>query len=96
MKDIIAWAIANNVSESIIPREESQLADLTELFLINTQLTTLPESIGQLKNLKKLSILFNRLTTLEGLEKLTKLKELYVRNNRAVMTKRLPGCIIFC
>ncbi|MHA1386077.1 MAG: leucine-rich repeat domain-containing protein, partial [Candidatus Helarchaeota archaeon] len=49
----------------------------------DNQLTTLPESIGNLKSLKELYLEGNELTTLpESIGNLKSLKELYLRNNK--------------
>ncbi len=58
---------------------------MTELYLCNNQLTRIPESIGNLTNLTRLSLNDNQLTNLpEGIENLSKLTELYLEGNPLV------------
>ena len=58
------------------------ISNLKSLDLRGNQLTTLPESIGNLKNLKSLDLRGNQLTTLpQSIGNLTNLEKLYLFNN---------------
>jgi len=63
--------------------QEALDTNATELDLSFMRLTTLPESIGNLTNLKTLEVQKNQLTTLpDSIGNLTNLKELYVYDNK--------------
>ena len=57
------------------------LSNLKELDLNDNQLTSIPESIGNLTKLERLYLQNNQLTSLEGIENLTNLKVLKLSNN---------------
>ncbi len=66
-----------------LPESIGQLAELQELNVSYTALTTVPESLGQLAQLQKLEVQCNQLTALpECVGELTQLKELSVHNNQ--------------
>jgi hypothetical protein len=73
----------------IIPRELGNLNLLEELNIENTLIETLPNDIGKLYNLKKLSIISNNNLTSLPIEigKLKNLKELIIKENDV---RRLP------
>ncbi len=59
--------------------EEAQLSGATELYLSNTELTELPESIGKLTQLQELDVSGNQLTKLpESIGKLKQLKTIWL------------------
>jgi len=61
------------------------MSDLKELWINNIQLTSLPSSIGNLKNLMYLNASDNQLINLpSSIGKLTKLKKLYLHHNQLV------------
>lgn len=63
--------------------EEARLSGAAELHLGSMQLTVLPESLGQLGQLKTLNLSDNKLTSLpEFLGHLTQLQSLYLAKNR--------------
>jgi Leucine-rich repeat (LRR) protein len=83
LDELIAWADEHNISECYssaffkhrlgFPRDKQAILALTELHLLGKfELTELPESIGNLTNLTKLSLSRNQLTELpEWIGKLT-------------------------
>jgi len=56
MEELWAWADKFELSEEELPRDIDALLALTELNLIEKNITKLPESIGNLKNLKILNL----------------------------------------
>ncbi len=80
--DLEVFGDLNNGNERksyAIVEEES----VRKLDLSNNQLSTLPESIGNLTSLEKLILDYNSITTLpKSIGKLTSLEELWVRNNQ--------------
>ena len=56
MEELWAWADKFELSVEELPREVNALLALTELTLIEKYITEAPESIGNLKNLKVLTI----------------------------------------
>ena len=62
---------------------DEDILNLKELNLSGNQITSLPESIGNLNNLRWLSLVNNQLTCLpENIGKLSNLKELHLEDNR--------------
>jgi Leucine-rich repeat (LRR) protein len=62
--------------------ERARLEGAKTLHLNGNQLTALPESLGQLTNLRELYLSDNQLTALpESLGQLTNLRELYLPTN---------------
>ena len=57
LQSIIDWAIENEISEDVIPRDIEALSQVTELELKNYNISELPESLGSLTNLNALSII---------------------------------------
>ncbi len=81
-QEIIQWAIKNNISEELLPRNEEELSNLTILDLYRLGLTELPQSIGKLSQLKELNLNDNKLTTLpESIKNLKQLKEISLSDN---------------
>jgi internalin A len=66
-----------------------------ELILSHNQLTTLPESIGNLVNLQYLNLCYNQLTILqEPIDNLVNLKELYLDHNKLTTLPELIGNLV--
>ena len=57
------------------------------MYLINNELTSLPEGIDKLTNLKWLDLYNNKLTNLESIGKLTNLKWLGLQRNKLTSLK---------
>ena len=64
LSELIVWADKNNSSATLFPRDKQKLLALTELSLIDCQLTEIPWSIGELKQLTLLNLNKNQLTEL--------------------------------
>ncbi|WP_230659054.1 leucine-rich repeat domain-containing protein [Psychrobacter sp. I-STPA10] len=88
---IFAWADEFEIPENEVPRDKEKLLAITELNLNRydenkahlPKITYLPNEIGQLTNLERLSIGNNQLTQLsESIGQLTKLTELNIRYNQ--------------
>ena len=80
---------------------EADLEKVTRLALNGNQLTEVPKELEKLSQLEKLALYENQLTDFEGLEKLTKLESLWIRNSPdltkaqiAELQKALPKCKI--
>lgn len=56
---IIAWADKNNIPQDRLPRDTEELCNLDALYLNDLKLTHLPDSIGNLTNLRELRITDN-------------------------------------
>ena len=59
MEEIWVWADKFGLSEEQLPRDANALSSLTELSLIEKSITKVPQSIGNLKNLKSLDLSYN-------------------------------------
>jgi len=80
---------------------KADLEKVTGLFLAKSQLTEIPTDLKKLTQLDSLSLWDNKLTSLEGLEKLAQLKELDLQYNPELtkaqidqLQKALPKCEI--
>lgn len=84
--------MSQNDYQLIVDRiERARLNNDASLYIQKTQLTSLPESIGQLTNLKSLYLQSNKLISLpKSIGQLTNLQTLYLRNNQL---KSLPESI---
>lgn len=72
--------------------EEARWSGAIEIDLGNMKLTELPESLGQLKQLRTLNLSDNQLTTLpEWLGQLKQLRELYLSNNQLTLLPESLG-----
>ncbi len=77
------WADKNDISEELLPRNETQLQSMTELKLHDLDLSTVPAEIGLLVNLKCLYLSSNQLVSLpKEIGQLHKLEKLWILNNR--------------
>ena len=75
-----------------MPKELGQLANLTELYLSQNQLTTVPKELGQLANLTELYLSQNQLTTVpKELGQLANLTELYLSQNQLTTVPKELG-----
>ncbi len=83
------WADKFGLSEEQLPRDANALSSLTELSLIEKSITKVPQSIGNLKNLKSLDLSYNcDMDALpESMDKLINLEELHLS---AISLKKLP------
>ncbi len=72
--------------------EEARCSGATKLSLRNMKLTELPESLGQLTQLKDLDLCDNQLTALpESLEQLTQLQDLDISDNQLTAVPKSLG-----
>ncbi|MDR2790974.1 MAG: hypothetical protein LBB59_08390 [Campylobacteraceae bacterium] len=79
------WADDNGVSRKKMPRyDEKTLLKITELNLSSLGLSSLPEELGNLKNLKKLDLQENNLISLPENITALKLTHLNLRKNAAL------------
>lgn len=77
-----------SASVIVVPERLGDLYNLEELSLCNNPFAALPESLGQLRNLRKLEVLFcNDLSTVpESLGQLSSLEDLDLSDNSALKT----------
>ena len=64
IQKIWKWADKFGITEDLIPRDRDALLALTSLYIRNNNLSELPDSIGQLTNLRTLNIGENNLSKL--------------------------------
>ena len=71
----------NSLTEDGLPASLGQLNHLVELSIHNNQIGNVPKVIQKLKSLQRLKLGRNKITSIEGLEKLRKLTMLILDNN---------------
>jgi len=80
MTELWAWADKFDISVEDLPRNQEGLLEITDLNIGSNQLTYLPDSIGQLKSLEKLTICCSELKRIpETIGYLTGLNELILK-----------------
>ena len=83
MPDLKILSLKNNRIRSIPSRDIAKLHKLVGLLLDDNQLTSLPDTIGTLKNLVTLDVYNNQLTSLpESIGNLKTLENVSIRNNK--------------
>ena len=95
-------AIRKTTNKTTGELTESDLEKVMGLYLGGNQLTKLPKGLEKLTGLTRLDLDFNQLTDVTGLEKLMKLKFLWLNDNPDLtkaqideLQKALPDCKIF-
>ena len=87
--ELIDWADEYEVPEYIFPRDKKNLLIIDDLQLWEYQFTRIPESIGKLGHLTKMSLNFNQLSTLpESIGKLNHLTVLSLWENKIILIRR--------
>ena len=90
--ELIDWADEYEVPEYIFPRDKKNLLIIDDLQLWEYQFTRIPESIGKLGHLTKLSLNFNQLSTLpESIGKLNHLTVLSLWENKIILIPESIG-----
>jgi len=75
--------------------KEEDYLDITELVLIHSQITSIPESISSLVNLQILKLSFNKITSIpEYIGLLVNLKKLDLSGNRIISIPMLSGILV--
>ena len=98
---IVEKALRKSLKKPTGELTKSDLKKVTELSLEDNDLTELPKGLELLTQLEILDLSYTGLTSVKGLEKLTQLKSLYLRDNPdltkaqiAELQKALPKCKI--
>jgi len=93
-KLIIENVTIGNINVFNDMKEEDYL-DITELVLIHSQITSIPESISSLVNLQILKLSFNKITSIpEYIGLLVNLKKLDLSGNRIISIPMLSGILV--
>ena len=100
--NVIETAIRKATKKPTGELTKADFEKVTELHLSNNKLTEVPKDLEKLTQLKELRLDYNKLTDVKGLEKLTKLRFLNLKNNPdltkaqiAELKKVLPRCKIY-
>lgn len=79
-----------------IPESISELQKLSYLRLRDNDIETLPESLEQMRNLRKINLCFNRIKDISLLEQMPWLEEIQIKHNKiTTIPESLQGKIVF-